>query len=305
MEYKRRSAEKAIILALRDLGGSASRARIREDIAENEYDGFTYPQVNYMEKGKKTIYSPFIFDFNFGIRNLRSIGYIEEPKRGHDIVLTEAGQNDDLSNYPTLEQEKKIGDYWNKKNAERAQRHKNKLQNESNTEESNDVTSEEKEDTDNVNWKTQLLNQLMQFDPGKFEAFSRLLISKMGIKIDKYHGIALSGDHGIDGFGYFTSDEFRTSRVAIQCKRYNVNNAVSEPEIDNFKGVMSSFNAEYGIFITTSHFTKNAKEKAMQGNNTVTLIDGQHLANLVEKYQLHITPVQTYVLDDYYFDLGK
>lgn len=68
---------------------------------------------------------------------------------------------------------------------------------------------------------------------------------------------------------------------------------------------MSSFNAEYRIFVTTSHFTKNAKEKGMQGNNTVTLIDGQHLANLVEKYQLHITPIQTYVLDDYYFDLGK
>lgn len=47
------------------------------------------------------------------------------------------------------------------------------------------------------------------------------------------------------------------------------------------------------------------KEKAMQGNTTVTLIDGQHLANLVEKYQLHIIPVQIYVLDDYYFNLGE
>ena len=163
------------------------------------------------------------------------------------------------------------------------------------------TTADDMEDTDNTNWKLQLIEQLKQFEPGKFESFSRLLISKMGVSIDKKRGVVRSSDHGIDGFGYFVSDEFRTSRVAIQCKRYT-NKSVSEPEIDSFKGVMDSFNAEYGIFITTSHFTDRAKKKAMQGNNTVTLIDGQQLADLVEKYQLHITPVHTYALDDYYFE---
>lgn len=40
----------------------------------------------------------------------------------------------------------------------------------------------------------------------------------MGVKLDKTKGMILSGDGGIDGFGYFESDEFRTSRVAIQEK---------------------------------------------------------------------------------------
>jgi restriction system protein len=31
------------------------------------------------------------------------------------------------------------------------------------------------------------------------------------------------------------------------------------------------------------------------------LIDGQQLAELVEKYQLHIKQVKIYVLDDYYY----
>ncbi|CUR38509.1 Restriction endonuclease [Limosilactobacillus reuteri subsp. porcinus] len=83
-----------------------------------------------------------------------------------------------------------------------------------------------------------MIAQLMKFDPSKFESFSRLLISKMGVVIDKDREIVRSGDHGIDGFGYFTSYEFRTSRVAIQCKRYT-KGAVSEPEIDNFKSVFS------------------------------------------------------------------
>ena len=68
----------------------------------------------------------------------------------------------------------------------------------------------DEEDTSNMNWKSQLLIQLKKFDSGKFESFSRLLIAKMGVSIDKHRGIVRSGDHGIDGFGYFTSDEFRT-----------------------------------------------------------------------------------------------
>lgn len=295
--YRRRSVEKAIILALRDLGGSASRKDIRKAIAYKEYDGLTYNQVFATKEGKSGTYSPFMFDFNFGIRNLYSAGCIEEPKRGEDIVLTSLGEKDDLSHYPSKKQQESISAYWDKKHRENYERKKNKTV-------PNDemvADSSDKEDTDNMNWKSQLLAQLEKFDPGKFESFSRLLISKMGVRIDKHRGIVRSGDHGIDGFGYFTSDEFRTSRVAIQCKRYTTV-AVSEPDIDQFKGVMDGFNAEYGIFITTSHFTDRAKMKATQGNNTVTLIDGQELADLIEKYQIHITPVTTYALDDYYFE---
>ena len=303
MVYKRRSVEKAIILALRDLGGSASRKTIRKAIADNEYDGLTYNDVYSTKQGKTGAYSPFLFDFNFGIRNLVSVGYVRRPARGEDIVLTQLGQTDNLNGYPRPEQKKAISIYWQRTAEARKKRNKENQQKVSKSEDEVDesTTAYDKEDTDNTNWKLQLIEQLKQFDPGKFESFSRLLISKMGVSIDKHRGVVRSGDHGIDGFGYFVSNEFRTSRVAIQCKRYTTE-AVSEPEIDKFKGVMDSFNAEYGIFITTSHFTDQAKVKATQGNNTVTLIDGQQLADLVEKYQLHITPVHTYALDDYYFE---
>lgn len=165
----------------------------------------------------------------------------------------------------------------------------------------NASTAIDEQDTADNEWKAQLLDQVKSFSPAKFESFSRLLISKMGVKIDKVKGVKLSGDHGIDGFGYFRSDEFRTARVAIQCKRYT-SGSVGESEIRDFKGTMDSFNAEYGIFVTTSSYTDTAKKIAIRGNRTVTLIDGQELCDLVEKYQLHITPVTTYTLDDYYFE---
>lgn len=300
--YQRRSVEKAIIMALRDLGGSASRKTIRKSIADNGYDELTYDQVYFTKQGKAGPYSPFMFDFNFGIRNLYTVGYIEKPERGKDIMLTSLGQNNSLDNYPSKEQEEMKAKYWYEKDKERAERNASRRKVSVNESEDAVTGADDQEDTDNLGWKTQLLEQLMKFDPAKFESFSRLLISKMGVVIDKERGIVRSGDHGIDGFGYFISDEFRTSRVAIQCKRYTTG-TVSEPEIDKFKGVMDSFNAEYGIFITTNHFSPRAKAKATQGNNTVTLIDGHELADLVEKYELHITPIVTYALDDYYFEM--
>lgn len=298
-KYKRRGVEKAIIMALRGLGGTASRKKIRRTIAENEYDGLTYEQVFYTKKAKTGMYSPFLFDFNFGLKNLWIVGYVEDLKRGQDVVLTDLGRVSIIENYPSKEQQNKIAEYWNHKNQLRAERNKAKKITEEDEDESID-SSDEQDSADN-DWKTQLLDQIKKFSPAKFESFSRLLISKMGVSIDKVQGVKLSGDHGIDGFGYFRSDEFRTSRVAIQCKRYT-SGAVGESEIRDFKGTMDSFNAEYGIFVTTSYYTDTAKKIAIQGNRTVTLIDGQELTDLVEKYQLHIKPVTTYSLDDYYFE---
>lgn len=190
-------------------------------------------------------------------------------------------------------------EYWDKKHKERYLRKKEK--NKAEAAGNEEFQLEESEENDmSENWRIDVLNQIKLFSPKKFESFSRLLLSHMGIKFDREKGNKMSGDHGIDGYGYFESDEFRTAKVVVQCKRYT-DNPVSEPEIDKFKGVMMSFNADYGIFITTSYFTKQAQSKAVQGGNTVTLIDGQRLVELIEKYQLHITPVQTYILDDYYY----
>ncbi len=257
VKYKRRNVEKAIVMALRDLGGSASRKQIRRTIAENEYDGLIYEEVYYTKKAKTGMYSPFLFDFNFGLKNLQSVGYVEKLKRNQDVVLSDLGRSADLTNYPTEEQQKIIATYWDKKNTLRAERNKAKKITDADKEEA--VDSDDEQDSADNDWKTQLLGQIKRFSPAKFESFSRLLISKMGVSIDKIKGVQLSGDHGIDGFGYFRSDEFRTSRVAIQCKRYT-SGAVGESEIRDFKGTMDSFNAEYGIFVTTSYYTDTAKK---------------------------------------------
>ena len=94
------------------------------------------------------------------------------------------------------------------------------------------------------------------------------------------------------------ADDFRTTRVVIQCKRFN-SNPVSEPDINQFLGAMNKYQADYGVFITNSRFTNKAREAAREGT-PITLIDGNDLIRLVIKYELYITPVTTYVLDGFY-----
>ena len=101
-----------------------------------------------------------------------------------------------------------------------------------------------------------------------------------------------------EGIAYTDDDDFRTTRVVIQCKRYNTA-PVSEPDINQFLGAMNKFQADYGVFITNSRFTNAAREAAREGT-PITLIDGNDLVRLVIKYELYITPVTTYVLDDFY-----
>ena len=59
MEYKRRDVQKAIILALRNVGGTASRKDIKKEIAESEIDGLDYDKVHFRKKTKNGSYSPF------------------------------------------------------------------------------------------------------------------------------------------------------------------------------------------------------------------------------------------------------
>lgn len=305
--YKRHNVGRYIVLALRTLGGSADRQAIREQMVADEGNALTYEDVFVpvtSRKGKQ--YIPFLFDFNFGLNELAALGYVEPLTRGGDVVLTEKGRGEDMAGYPTAAERDELKAFWDKRKAESQRRREAAKAVESGAagdvdDSDGDGVDDEVEDaSDPDQWKIDILDRIKAFSPKKFESFSRLLFSKMGVRFDAEKGVKMSGDHGMDGFGYFVSDEFRTSKVVVQCKRFT-ENAVGEPSINEFMGVMMAESADYGIFVTTSHFTKQAQAKAVQGSCTVTLIDGQKLVELIERYRLHIRPVVTYELDDYYY----
>ena len=309
MAYKRHNVGHLIIRALQLLGGNASRDAIKKAIIEDDANDISYEDVFVPVPTKRNgkLHIPFNLDFGFGLTNLRTCGYIEDYVRRKDITLTELGRITDYQKFPSNEDREAIKRYWKKRIQEHTDTREHNLDSVCNASSdtldaadgSNELTMDNTSDS-SEDWKIMALEQIKRFSPKKFEGFSRSLLSKIGIHFDSKRGIPMAGDHGIDGFGYIESEDLRTSKVVIQCKRYT-DCPVSEPEIDKFKGAMSSNAADYGIFITTSSFTKQTIDKALQGRDIITLIDGQRLVEMIEKYQLYIEPVQTYALTDYYY----
>lgn len=207
------------------------------------------------------------------------------------ITLTEKGLYLDID---SLNVEKDIievsAKYWNELSE------KNRKNKESDSTENEEEPEAEEKIKDD--FKEKLLVAISKMSPKKFEAFSRALLNRMGVEFTE-KGVQISNDGGIDGYGYHTdANDFRTTRVVIQCKRYNVS-PVREPEINQFLGAMNKYQADYGVFITNGRFTNSARQAAREGS-PITLIDGNELVRLVIRYELYITPVKTYVLDEFY-----
>lgn len=286
---------KAVIKSLTNLGGFAERKDLKRDI----YDNSTIiPEeyIDYTRQSKQTgtKYKPFDYQFNFAIKHLLLADFVRYPKRG-EVELTEKGRKVNLESFDPLIEVRIISEPAMEEESQK-RKAKKEINEIAETEVEEVMDSEDLEEV----WRSQLKEALKSMTSQKFEMFARGLINRMGIELDKSIGIQASADGGLDGFGYITADDFRTTRVALQAKRWE--GKVSSPEIDKFRGAMDKYNAEYGIFITTSDYTRSAIEASRIGTRVITLINGDDICDLVEKYEFYVTPVTTYELKDFYFE---
>ena len=279
---------KPILKVLQEAGGQLERSEIKERIADLDDQIAEYAEE--VKKSKKTgnLYKEFNFKFNFAVKDLLFNDLVTFSK-STPVTLTEKGENVDLEKLDI----QKIMEVSKKHWEDLAKTKKQKTFDIDDGEE--ESQAEEKLEDD---FKETLLALIAKMSPKKFETFSRALLNKMGVEFTE-KGVQISNDGGIDGYGYHKDDnDFRTTRVVIQCKRYNAN-PVSEPEINQFLGAMNKYKADYGVFITNGRFTIAARKAAKEGS-PITLIDGNDLVKLVIRYKLYIKPVTTYVLDDFY-----
>ena len=287
---------KPILQVLQEAGGQLDRSEIRERICDVDERIAEFEQKLYTSKKTGNQYKKFDFKFNFAIKELDYVKLLSYERYNPQITLTQQGL---AVNIMTLDVEADVRDkakvYWEESRSKK----KFKKDSLSGAEDENeDDIAADKDPVDD--FKTELQQAIANMSPAKFEQFTRALLTKMGVKFTE-KGVKVSNDGGIDGYGYHRDDDdFRTTRVVIQCKRYNTGK-VSEPDINGFLGAMSKFQADYGVFITNNLFTEQARKAASEGKS-ITLIDGSELVNLVIKYRLYITPVTTYVLDDFYLD---
>lgn len=288
---------KPIIQVLQDAGGQLERSEIRDRISQLDEHIAEFEQKLYVSNKTGNEYKKFDFKFNFAIKELGFVGIITYEKYNPVITLTTFGANIELDSFDVkTEVREKARVYWEEHSAKNAEKKANATSQEPAEEDTNENT-----DKDDIldEFKVKLQSAIANMSPAKFEQFSRALLTKMGVQFTN-KGVQISNDGGIDGYGYHIDEEdFRTTRVVIQCKRFNAG-PVREPEINQFLGAMNKYKADYGVFITNSRFTNAARDAAREGT-PITLIDGKDLIRLVIRYKLYITPVTTYVLDDFYF----
>ena len=94
-----------------------------------------------------------------------------------------------------------------------------------------------------------------------------------GSREDAGKAVGRSGDGGIDGI--INEDRLGLDVIYVQAKRWEGN--VGAPEIAGFAGALAGKSANKGIFITTSDFTRAAKEFVAAGFKII-LINGNQLA---------------------------
>jgi restriction system protein len=150
-----------------------------------------------------------------------------------------------------------------------------------------------------------LLARVKACDPAFFERLVVLLLTTMGYGgslADAGKALGKAGDGGVDGV--IKEDKLGLDVLYIQAKRWD-STSVGRPDIQSFVGALHGMKAKKGIFITTSSFTKEAKQYANGLEIKVVLIDGMQLAELMFEYGIGVTTANSYVvkrIDSDFFD---
>ena len=132
-----------------------------------------------------------------------------------------------------------------------------------------------------------LLEGLRSASPAFFERVVVDLLLAMGYgggKRESGQITGRSGDNGIDGV--IDQDALGLDRVYIQAKRYAEANSVGPEAIHAFYGSLDMHKAAKGLFVTTSTFTKSAKDTAERLGKRIVLIDGRSFAQLMIRFNV-------------------
>jgi len=155
------------------------------------------------------------------------------------------------------------------------------------------------------NLAVELLKEVKNSSPQFFERLVVELLVKMGYggsRKDAGEAIGKSGDEGIDGI--IKEDRLGLDVIYIQAKRWE--NNVAPAEIQKFVGALHGKKASKGVFITTSSFSKNARDYASDVGTNVILIDGNQLAQLMIDHDVGVSSVSSYEIkridSDYFIE---
>jgi len=153
--------------------------------------------------------------------------------------------------------------------------------------------------------ESELLVRLRALDPAAFERLVLDVLTGMGYggRSGAVEHTGKIGDGGIDGI--IRQDPLGLDRIYMQAKRYAQDNAVGRPAIQAFVGALHGQQADRGVFITTSTYSREAVEYTRFLRERIVLIDGRELARLMVLNNVGVQDQSTYALkrlDEDYFE---
>lgn len=141
---------------------------------------------------------------------------------------------------------------------------------------------------------SELLTQVKQATPPFFERLVVELLVAMGYggsRTDAGQALGKSGDGGVDGI--IKEDRLGLDVIYLQAKRW-ADAVVGRPDIQQFAGALQGNRARKGVFITTSTFSKEARDYVSRLESKIILIDGKDLAYLMIDHDVGVTLERTY-----------
>ena len=262
------------LIAVRNLGGSATKSELLERVPEiagvtDEQLAVLFPEGSGHQGESKVLYR-----IPWACTHLKRIDALDNSQRGV-WSITQKGLD-----YLEMDRVEEALKSANKAVA----RERRKARAESQSEHvEDDEEPAEGEDDGGEDWKGRLLGVLKAMEPGAFERLSMRLVKEAGFR--NVEVLGKSNDGGIDGVGVY-----KVSLVSFptyfQCKRYA--GSVPPSAVRDFRGAMSG-RGEKGILMTTGTFTREAKAEAVRdGAPPVDLIDGDELCDLLLEYEIGV-----------------
>ena len=270
-----------LLKRLSSIDGEANVALVLPDIAK-EFDLTEEDLHARLPSGGQTYFANRCHWAKF---YLSRAGLLEPARRGY-FKITDDGRNL-LARNPTALNRKALmeipqfANWWNENTEDNAQGQA--------SEAAGAVTPDDQIDGAarqlNSALEADLLSRIRSVQPDKFEQIVVDLLIAMGFGGgDREMGarIGRSGDGGIDGV--IQEDALGLDAIYVQAKRYKDGNSIGSPQLHSFIGSLVGQRATKGVFVTTSSFTRDARDYVKTVQHRVVLIDGEELAKLLVRH---------------------
>ncbi len=119
----------------------------------------------------------------------------------------------------------------------------------------------------------------------------------------KANGMRKSVEGGI--YGKIREDTLGLDEIYVEARNCDEEGTVGGVDLRNFAGALDAEGTAKGVFVTTSSYTRDAREYVRQSPKRIALIDGRELARLMVRHGIGVRTRDRYDvqrIDDSYFD---